>query len=395
MATKNTFDMQACLDGVEAQVGNKKKSRLRLANAVISDEIISFGIPAIDTASNAGGYPRGEIIEIFGPESSGKSYTSYRAIASAQNQGMNACLIDIEYAFWPEWVAKAGVDLNKLVIGRDFESGEQAFLYVEKLAESNAFGIIVIDSIAALLPKVEFTGAMDDNARVGAHAAMMSRCLRKLKGVMSRTHTTLICLNQTRNKIGVMFGNPEDTPGGKALKFYAGMRIGLQFIGKEMGKIDGVEKPIGIRTKVKLVKNKIGQPFGEDEFVIYHVEGVNTPMAQLVNLAIRLRLAPRKSFDEDDPKAKTFAWKHDSGEVEDTTCKNASELSEWFEANNLVVNVVEKVIEKAKLKEIDVPDEVVALRTTSGLVPRTESGLGSETESELESENESQIETEM
>jgi len=369
MAIKKVFDMQACLDGIEAQVGNKKKSRLRLSNAVVADEIVSFGIPAIDSASNAGGYPRGEIIEIFGPESSGKSYTSYRAIAAAQAQGMNACLIDIEYAFWPEWVAKAGVDLSKLVIGRDFESGEQAFLYAEKIAESNAFGLIVVDSIAALLPKVEFTGAMDDTARVGAHAAMMSRCLRKLKGIMSRTHTTLICINQTRNKIGVMFGNPEDTPGGKALKFYSGMRIGLQYIGKEMGKMDGVDRPIGIRTKVKLVKNKIGQPFGEDEFVIYHVEGVNTPMAQLVNLAIRLRLVPRKAFDEDDPKSKTFAWKHDSGEVEDTTCKNASEFADWLEVNNLISSAVTRVVDKAKLKEIDIPEEILALKDAVVAVP--------------------------
>ena len=144
-----------------------------------------------------------------------------------------------------------------------------------------------------------------------------------------------------------MFGNPEDTPGGKALKFYSGMRIGLQFIGKELGKIDGVDQPIGIRTRVRFVKNKIGQPFGEDEFVIYHVEGVNTPMAQMVNLAIRLRVVSRKAFDDDDPKAKTFAWKHDSGDVEDTTCVTAADLSDWFEANELVVQAVERIIEKS------------------------------------------------
>lgn len=372
MATKKEAEkelsMQEVLDAIELQVGNKKKPRLKLANAVVADDIISFGIPAVDSASNTGGYPRGEIIEIFGPESSGKSYTSYRAIAGVQAAGLNACLIDIEYAFWPSWVAKAGVDLSRLVVGRDFESGEQAFLYAQKIAESKKFGMIVIDSIAALLPQSEATAALDKNARVGAHAAMMSRCLRQLKGVCSKTNTTLVCINQTRVKIGVMFGNPEDTPGGKALKFYSGMRIGLQFIGKELGKIDGVDQPIGIRTRVRFVKNKIGQPFGEDEFVIYHVEGVNTPMAQMVNLAIRLRVVSRKAFDDEDPKAKTFAWKHDSGDVEDTTCVTAADLADWFEANELIVQAVERIIEKAAKKNIDVPEEVLELKNNVAVV---------------------------
>jgi recombination protein RecA len=372
MATKKEaekeFDMQAVLDGIELQAGNKKKPRLKLANTVVADDIVSFGLPAIDAASNAMGHPRGEIMEIFGPESSGKSYTSYKLMSAYQSLGLHACLIDIEYAFWPSWVAKAGVDLSRLVVGRDFESGEQAFLYAQKIAESKQFGIIVIDSIAALLPQSEATASLDQNARVGAHAAMMSRCLRQLKVVCSKSKTTLVCLNQTRTKIGVMFGNPEDTPGGKALKFYSGMRIGLQFMGKEMGKIDGVDKPIGIRTKVKFVKNKIGQPFGEDEFVIYHVDGVNTPMAQMVNLAIRLRIINRKAFDDDDPKAKTFAWKHASGEVEDTTCTTASDLADWFDANDLVKTVVEKIEEKAKDKNVDIPAEVLELKNRPSVV---------------------------
>lgn len=359
---KKGFDMQAVLAGVEIQTGNKKKPKLRLATDIVANDIISFGIPSVDAASNTSGHPRGEIIEIFGPESSGKSYTAYKLIASYQAAGLNACLIDVEHAFWLPWVAQAGVDISKLVIGQDFDSGEQAFVYAQKIAETNDFGVIVIDSIAALLPQSEADSSMDANARVGAHAAMMSRCLRVLKGVMSRTNTTLVCINQTRTKIGVMFGNPEDTPGGKALKFYSGMRIGLQFIGKEMGKIDGVDKPIGIRTKVKFVKNKIGQPFGEDEFVIYHVEGINTPMVQLVNLAVRLRIVSRKSFDDDDPKKKTYSWKNALGEAEDTECDTASDLADWFEANDLVSKVVEMIEAKAKDKNIEIPEEVLNLK---------------------------------
>ena len=370
MASKKAADMLEILQGVESSAGNKKKAKLSFWNDKEMGSIVSFGIPSVDTASNIGGHKRGDIIEIFGPESSGKSYTAYKMMAQYQAQGLNVALLDVEHAFWGPWVAKAGVNLAKVVYGQDFESGEQTMLYAQKMAESGAFGIIVIDSIAALLPQSEANSSLDENARVGAHAAMMSRCLRTLMGVMSRTETTLVCINQTRVKIGVMFGNPEDTPGGKALKFYAGMRIGLQFIGKEMAKVDGVDKPVGIRTKVKFIKNKVGQPFGEDEMVIYHVEGINTPMVQLVNLAIRLRVVPgRKAFDEDNSdkklaEKKTYVWKDSDGDPQDTSCTTASDLADWFEANDLVPTVVDMVIAKAKIKGVEVPPEVLLLKAS-------------------------------
>jgi len=365
MAPKRSSEMKDILEDIEAQVGNKKKPKLVMANNIEAGDLISFGVPSIDAASNAGGHPRGAIIEIYGPESSGKSYTSYKIIKAYQDLGKNALLLDIENAFWPNWVAQAGVDLSKLIIGQDFDSGEQAMMYAQHAALSKQFGVIVIDSIASLLPQSEADSTLDSNARVGAHAAMMSRCLRQLKSDMSRTDTTLICVNQTRNKIGVMFGNPEDTPGGKALKFYADMRIGLQFIGKEMAKVDGVDKPVGIRTKVKFAKNKVGQPFGEDEFVIYHVEGINTPIVQLVNLAIRLRVISRKSFDDDDPKKKTFCWKGSGSENEDTECTTASDLAEWLDAKELISTVVDLVLEKSKGKDIDIPEEVLKLKNST------------------------------
>lgn len=361
MATKKGAELEEIMAGIELAVGNKKKSRLTLGNEMPDADIVSFGIPSVDAASNAGGHPRGAIIEIFGPESSGKSYTCYKTIAAYQARGLKAMLLDVENAYWEEWIAKAGVDTSKLVVGSDFESGEQALMYAEKAAESKAFGVIVVDSVAALLPQSEADSSLDHNARVGAHAAMMSRCLRKLQGVMAATNTTLIFTNQTRNKIGVMFGNPEETPGGKALKFYAGMRIGLQFVARETAKIDGVDKPVGIRTKCRFIKNKIGQPFGEDELVIYSVEGINTPMVQLVNLALRLKVIPGKKAFDDDKDKKTFYWKGDDGEVENTGCRVASELSEWLEANELVAKVASLVIEKGKARNIDVPEEVAAL----------------------------------
>ena len=362
MATKKGSELKDIMAGIEAAAGNVgkgKKPHLTLGNEMPEVDIVSFGIPSVDAASNVGGMPRGVIIEIFGPEGSGKSYTCYKTIASYQAAGYKAMLLDVENAFWHEWIARAGVDIANLVVGRDFESGEQALRYAEVACLSRAFGVIVIDSVAALLPQSEADANLDQNAKVGAHAAMMSRCLRKLQGVSATTDTTLFFTNQTRSKIGVMFGNPEETPGGKALKFYSGMRIGLQYIGKEMAKQEGVEKPIGIRTKIKFIKNKIGQPFGEDEFVIYSVEGINTPMVQLVNLAIRLRVVGRKSFDQ-DPKNKTFSYKDSEG-VQDTGCKTASDLAEWFDANELVPTIVEAIIAKGKDRNVDIPEEVKAL----------------------------------
>lgn len=364
MATKKGSELKDIMAGIEAAVGNvgaKKRPRLSMGNEIVDADIVSFGIPSVDAASNIGGVPRGVIVEIFGPEGSGKSYTCYRTIASFQAAGLNAMLLDVENAFYDDWVARAGVDTSKLVVGRDFESGEQALMYAEAAAKTKKFGVIVVDSVAALLPQSEADSSLDDNARVGAHAAMMSRCLRKLQGVMAQTDTLLLFTNQTRTKIGVMFGNPEDTPGGKALKFYAGMRLGLQFIGKEMAKQDGADKPVGIRTKIKFIKNKCGQPFGEDEFVIYSVEGINTPLVQLVNLAIRLRIVGRKAFDEDDPKKKTFSYKNADGDVEDTGCVTASDLAEWFEAQEVIPTVVAAVIAKGKDKGVDIPEEVKTL----------------------------------
>jgi len=361
MAVKKS-DILDILKGVEVSIGNKKKPRLIMGNQMPDAELVSFGVPSIDSASNSGGHPRGSIIELYGPESSGKSYVAYKMIASYQALGMNAALLDVEGSFWPTWVAASGVDISKIVIGQTFDSGEQTMMYAEKLAETKAFGIIVIDSIAALLPKNEAVQDMDGKTLVGAHAAMMSRCLRRLHGVVTRTETTLVCINQTRSKIGVMFGNPETTPGGAALKFYSAMRIGLQHIGIEKGDVEGIEGPIGIRTRVKFIKNKVGQPFGADEFCIYHVEGIDTPMVKLVNLAIRLRISPgRKSFDDRDPDNKTFSWKDTDGDIINTECSTASDLAEWFEANNLVQDVVQKIVVKAAAKAIDVPPEVLAL----------------------------------
>ena len=366
MAKKGS-EMLEILKGIELAAGNgKKKAKLTMWTEKEVGDIVSYGLPGIDAASACGGHPKGKIIEIYGPESSGKSFAALKMIAAYQAAGMNAALVDVEHSFWGPWAAQHGVDISKLIYGQDFISGEQAMKYAQLCCESKSFGLVVIDSIAALMPQSEIDSDMDDKARVGSHAAMMSRCLKKLQDVASKTDTTILCINQIRMKIGG-YGNPEDTPGGKALKFYAAQRISLRRMGIEIGKVDGVNKPIGIRTKVKFEKNRIGQPFGEDEFVIFFVPGFNTPVVQLVNLAIRLKVVPpRKASDDDDDK-KTYHWKVD-GELEDTKCSSAADLAEWFEANDSVIELLDLVVAKAAKanesgKEVVVPDEVLAIRT--------------------------------
>lgn len=362
MAAKKGSEMLSILEGIEISVGNKKKPKLTTWTDREMCDMFTYGLPALDSASNCGGSPRGRVIEIYGPESCGKSYTALKMIAAFQAAGENVCLIDVEHSFWGPWAAQQGVDINKLVYGQNFTSGEQAMDYAKEVCKTGKFALVVIDSIAALLPKAESESEFTDNARVGAHAAMMSRTLRVVQDEASKTDTTLVCINQTRTKIGG-YGDPEETPGGKALKFYATHRISLRRVGIEKGKVDGTEKPIGIRTKVKFVKNKTGQPFGEDEFVIYFAAGSNTPIVQLVNLAIRLKVVGGRKASEEDEDIKHYHWKVD-GDLVDTGCGSAADLAEWFEAQDLVLDVLNMVEAKAKEKVVEVPEEVTAIRTS-------------------------------
>ena len=223
-------------------------------------EVISTGSLAVDLATGIGGLPKGRIVEIFGPESSGKTSLTLAAIAQAQKNGGVAALIDAEHAFDPSWAVKFGVDLAELYVSQP-DSGEQALEIVDSLVRSSAFDVIVIDSVAALVPKSEIEGNMGDSS-MGVQARLMSQALRKLTGVISKSNTIVIFINQIRLKIGVMFGNPETTTGGQALKFYASQRFDV----RKIGMLKSASEDVGIRVKVKVVKNKLASPFKIAEF---------------------------------------------------------------------------------------------------------------------------------
>ncbi len=268
---------------IEKQFGKGSIMRLGQNKAVAPVDVISTGAISIDYALGIGGVPRGRVSEIFGPESSGKTTLALQVIAEAQKTGGLAAFVDAEHALDAAYAKKLGVDIDNLLVSQP-DNGEQALEIVEVLVRSGSVDVVVVDSVAALVPRAEIEGEMGE-AQMGLQARLMSQALRKLTGAVSKSNTALVFINQLREKIGVMFGNPETTTGGRALKFYASVRIDI----RRIGAIKDGENVVGGRTRVKIVKNKMAAPFREAEFDIMYGEGVSRE-GDLIDIAVEHKI---------------------------------------------------------------------------------------------------------
>jgi recombination protein RecA len=338
--------LELAIAQIEKQFGTGSIITLGAHAADKEYSIISTGAISLDAALGIGGVPKGRIIEIYGPESSGKSTLATHIVASAQKNGGLAAYIDVEHAFDPSYASKIGVNLDDLMMSQP-DCGEDALNIAEMLARSNAVDVIIIDSVAALVPKAELEGEIGDSF-MGLQARMMSQALRKLTATLAKSNTCAVFINQIREKIGVMFGNPETTTGGKALKFYASIRMDIRRIGSIKGPDN---QDIGNRVKVKVVKNKVAPPFQVAEFDILFNEGISR-IGSIIDMGVELQII--------DKKGAWFSYNsHRLGQGREAA-------REELKKNNDMVNEIEKLIlarhaEKRNPTPIKKPEEIAEL----------------------------------
>ena len=318
--------LASALGQIEKQFGKGAVMRMGDRTAEVMD-VVSTGSLGLDVALGVGGLPRGRVVEIYGPESSGKTTLTLQVIASCQKNGGTAAFVDAEHALDPSYAAKLGVNVDDLLVSQP-DTGEQALEIADMLVRSNAVDVVVVDSVAALTPKAEIEGEMGDN-HMGLHARLMSQALRKLTGNIKRSNTLVIFINQIRMKIGVMFGNPETTTGGNALKFYASVRLDI----RRIGAVKKGEEVIGSQTRVKVVKNKVAPPFRQTEFEILYGEGTSYE-GELIELGVTNNLVE-----------KSGAWYSYNGERIGQGKENARQ---WFKDNPAAAKELDTAL-RAKL----------------------------------------------
>ena len=326
--TEKQKALRATMDKIEKTYG--KGSIMKMGDEkIVEISVISSGSIALNVALGVGGYPRGRVVEIYGPESSGKTTLAIHAIAEAQKAGGVAAFIDAEHAFDRFYAEKLGVNIDELLISQP-SSGEEALEITEQLIRSSAIDIVVIDSVAALTPKAELEGEMGDS-KMGLQARLMSQALRKLTGTISKTNTTCMFINQLREKIGVMFGNPETTTGGNALKFYSSVRLDI----RRIGALKDGEDIIGNQTRVKVVKNKVAPPFRKAEFDILYGEGISR-LGEIVDLGSDLGIIKKSGswYSYQDTKL------GQGREAAKTSIKDNPELAEELE--KLIFNALKE-----------------------------------------------------
>lgn len=328
--------LELAISHIEKQFGQGSIMTLGKHSEIRTISSISTSAPSLDAALGIGGVPRGRVVEIYGPESSGKSTLALHVVASCQKKGGTAAYIDAEHALDPGYAAKIGVNVNELMISQP-DCGEEALNIAEMLARSNAVDVIVIDSVAALVPKSELDGEIGDS-HIGLQARMMSQALRKLTATLSRSNTCAVFINQIREKVGVMFGNPETTTGGRALKFYSSVRLDIRRIGS-IKSADGVE--IGNRVKVKVVKNKMAPPFRIAEFDVLFNEGISRA-GSIIDMGVDLNIIEKKG-----------TW-YSYGDIRLGQGKEATR-EELKKNESLAVEIEEKIHQKLKG---EVPEEL-------------------------------------
>ncbi|XOQ48347.1 MAG: recombinase RecA [Eubacteriales bacterium] len=329
MATDKTKALETALAQIEKQFGKGAVMRLG-QNEAMHVEAIPTGSLSLDLALGIGGLPRGRIVEIYGPESSGKTTLALHCIAQGQKNGGNAAFIDVEHALDPVYARALGVDVDSLLVSQP-DTGEQALEITEALVRSGAIDVIVVDSVAALVPRAEIEGEMGE-AHVGLQARLMSQALRKLAGAISKSNCVAIFINQLREKVGVIYGSPEVTPGGRALKFYASVRIDI----RKMESLKNGTELIGSRTRAKVVKNKIAPPFREAEFDVMYGKGISR-VGELLDLAVKLDIIQKSGswfsyketrLGQGRDNAKNFLTENEdiAGEIEAQVKENVGKL---------------------------------------------------------------------